>query len=72
MTVRSLISQLQLLPPDALIVLEMLSIHKLTGLTVQDGLVRLSDLGDENRKRVLEFSTLQELKRDLKAAAEAR
>jgi hypothetical protein len=72
MTVRSLISQLQMMPPDALVVLESLVIHKVTGITVQDGLVRLSDLDANNRKAVLEFQTLEDLKRDLKAASQNR
>lgn len=72
MTVRSLIQSLQMLPPDALVVLESLVIHKVTGITVQDGLVRLSDLDPANRKAVLDFQTLQDLKRDLQAAAQNR
>jgi len=61
-----------MLPPDALVVLESLAIHKVTGITVQDGLVRLSDLDANNRKAVLEFQTLEDLKRDLKAAFQNR
>jgi hypothetical protein len=72
MTVRSLISQLQMMPPDALVVLESLVIHRVTGLTVQDGIVRLSDLNPVNRKAVLEFQALEDLKRDLKAASQNR
>jgi len=72
MTVRSLIESLKMLPPDALVVLESLSIHKVTGITRQDGLVRLSDLDSQNRKRVLEFQQLEDLKRDLKLAADNR
>ncbi len=72
MTVRSLISQLQMMPPDSLVVLESLVIHKVTGITVQDGLVRLSDLDAVNRKAVLDFQTLEDLKHDLKAASQNR
>ena len=72
MTVRSLISQLQMMPPDSLVVLESLVIHKVTGITVQDGLVRLSDLDAVNRKAVLDFQTLEDIKRDLKAASQNR
>ena len=72
MTVRSLIQSLQMLPPDSLVVLESLVIHNVTGITVQDGLERLSDLDPTNRKAVLDFQTLEDLKRDLKAAAQNR
>ena len=72
MTVRSLNSQLQMMPPDSLVVLESLVIRKVTGITVQDGLVRLSDLDAVNRKAVLDFQTLEDIKRDLKAASQNR
>lgn len=72
MTVHSLISQLQMMSPDSLVVLESLVIHKVTGITVQDGLVRMSDLDPANRKTVLDFQTLEELKRDLTAASQSR
>jgi hypothetical protein len=47
-------------------------LHRVTGITVQDGLVRLSDLDAVNRKAVLDFQTLEDLKRDLRAASQNR
>jgi hypothetical protein len=61
-----------MLPPDSLVVLESLVIHQITGLTIQDGIVRLSDLNKDNRRAVMKFQTYQDLARDLKAAADSR